>query len=223
MATKRDDGFDEWDPKNISQLVTFLAPTRRRREWPVFIVFAATSGRPRLPTGRRSAPRHAGPPRADRGQGDLFKGSARASRSSASSREPHHSVAAGASRRVSAPRHSDAVGGCGRGGVMQEPVVAAWEKRVVPHARWLAHLHHRHRPGRVGRRAGPRAARLSHLVVRLPLRHRLAGCKRRVLALDMLGYGLSDKPDVAYTMALQATSSPPSWQTPASSGWRCSP
>jgi len=28
MATKRDDGFDEWDPKNISQLVTFSPPTR---------------------------------------------------------------------------------------------------------------------------------------------------------------------------------------------------
>jgi len=47
--------------------------------------------------------------------------------------------------------------------------------------------------------------------------------KRRVLALDMLGYGLSDKPDVAYTMALQADIVAAFVQTPASSGWRCSP
>jgi len=88
---------------------------------------------------------------------------------------------------------------------MQEPVVAAWEKRgryrtlggwriftidtgpVASVEEPVLVLH-----------GFPTSSYDFHFVI-----DSLAA-KRRVLALDMLGYGLSDKPDVAYTMALQA-------------------
>ena len=77
MATKRDDGFDEWDPKNISQLVTFLASDEAADvNGQVFIVFggniwATTAFQP---VGEVHRDHAWTPQELIEAKGDLFKG-----------------------------------------------------------------------------------------------------------------------------------------------------